>query len=227
MKKTVVQLALMYLVSCPAFFTYLHAQRATPDSSENTSNSSVTNNFLNYPLTSGWSVEIPASWKVTRDFNQDMSEIMQSVSDTALKHLNQHGGSIETQLLAYKNLFGKKVSLTASILHNKSPITQTQLSNLNGSEKDNFERTIFASLGKNLVKQGVDPNTQIAVSIKKHDNLTTLVTTITNPTSGEISRNVQIPNGNQILGLEFNFNQSEQDLLNPIFTRIIESVNLP
>jgi hypothetical protein len=190
-------------------------------------NASGTNNFLNYPLSSGWSIEIPASWKVTRDFNQDMSEIIQSVSDTALKHLNQHGGNIETQLLAYKNLYGKKVSITVSILYNKSPITQSELSNLNGPEKDNFERTIFASLGRNLAKQGVDPDTQIGVSIKKHDHLTTLVTTITNPKSGEVSRNVQIPNGNQILGIDFNFNELEQDLLNPIFIRIIESVRLP
>ena len=188
----------------------------------------TSNNFTRYQLASGWSLEIPESWKATKTFNQDMSELIQAGSDSATKKvLGSSAGKVDTQLMAFKNLFGQKIALTVSILHTKNSYTQDQLASLSEDEINKFTNIVFQGAGKSLVDAGCDPKSRLLVDIRKYDKNIVLNSHLNEPPDGRVTLTSQIMNGNQALQLTFIYKQSSEEVWDPFINRILESVIVP
>lgn len=185
-------------------------------------------NFLSHHLSNGWSVEIPASWKITTDFNQDISQFIQSASDQEIKNLNvQKSGSINTQLLAFGRMVGKKASLMVSILHNTSPLTQSQLSQMSKEEQANFIKFLRQGSAKSLINNGADPQSKLIVQIAQYEKTQVCVITTISEKENNLHCDMHIPNGEENLVLSFNSKYSDLQVWAPIFDRIVSSVKIP
>ncbi len=185
-------------------------------------------NFLPHQLANGWSIDIPASWKITTDFNNNISELIQSVSDQEVKRFNiQKNGNVNAQLLAFGNMVGKKASLMVSILHNTSPLTQDQLARMSKEEQANFIKFLRQQSAKSLLNNGADPQTKIIGEITQYGKTQVCVMTTISEKENDLHCNVHIPNGEQNLVISFSSKYSDLHVWAPIFDGIISSVKIP
>ena len=188
----------------------------------------VAPNFIPHQLSNGWSVDIPASWKVTSEFNQDFSELMQSVSDQAVKRFNiQKNGNLNTQLMAFGTMIHKKATLIITILHNSTPLTQSQVAMMTKEERTNFCKCVYQKSAKSLLDLGADPKAEIVVKFTQYGKIQACAVTLINKKDNEFNCDMHIPNGGQSLVLSFFCDYSDLGMWAPIFDRITDSVKIP
>jgi hypothetical protein len=189
--------------------------------SQNTNDS----NFASFNIHDGWSVELPASWKTTTEYNQDFSEIFQAGADNVSKSLGRNGaGNLKNYLFSGKKMLGDTCSVTIAICLLKEPFTQRKINSLTGEETKQYCDFLTRTFAKVIMDNHENPNTRIQVSIRGFNGKTATVTTLDDP-SDRISIIVQIPNGLQVLQL--NFRLKNLDLWEQIINRIVGSVNIP
>ena len=191
--------------------------------------SGATSNYTTYNTTDGWSLEMPASWTVTKEVNNDLNEVIQANADNALNKMNlkKSMGNANVQFFACKSLLREKISLAVSTQKLNNPLSQNDLKKLNESERKYILAQTKKGVEASLATVGYDPNAEIYVELTKYHDFIASVNEIRDPTSSCITKCITIPNGNNLLRLEFNYKLSGIDVWPSFITRIVESVHLP
>jgi len=184
--------------------------------------------YIKYNLSDGWSLELPASWKVSKEYNNDFNELMEATADNTLKRMNKKRtlGNLDVQLFAVKSLFNEKISLVVSTQKLPNPLSQYALKNLDETEKKYFLSQSRMGVVNSLPSIGYDPSSEIFVELKDFHDFIGSVYEIRDPSS-LITKSIAIPNGGNLLRLEFNYKSSGINIWNPLITKIVESVKLP
>jgi hypothetical protein len=192
-------------------------------------NSGATSNYVTYKIEGGWSLELPASWIVTKQVNNDLNEAIQSNADNTFKRLNvkQTLGNANTQLFACKSLMGEKISLIVSTQDLKNPLFQNTFKNLDESQKRLFLVQTKQGMQASLASLGCAPDSEIYADFVNYHDFIALVNEFRDPLSSSVTKCIIIPNGNNLLRLQFNYKLSAIDVWPSFITRIVESVHLP
>jgi hypothetical protein len=187
-----------------------------------------TSNYTTYNTSDGWSLELPASWTVTKEVNNDLNEAIQANADNTLNKMNLKKtiGNANVQFFAFKSFLGEKISLAVSTQKLNNPLFQNDLKKLDESEKKYFLDQSKRGIKASLSSVGYDPNAEIYTELVSYHNFIATVNEIRDPSSN-ITKTIIIPNGNNLLRLEFNYRRSGMEIFPSFITRIAESVHLP
>jgi hypothetical protein len=192
-------------------------------------NAGGASNYITYKVEGGWGLELPASWIVTKEVNNELNEAIQANADTTIQSMNAKRtlGNANTQLFACKSLLGEKISLIVSTQDLKNPLSQNTLKNLNESQKRLLLEQTKKTMQVSLATLGYAPDSEIIAELVNYHDFIALINEFRDPLSLSVTKGITIPKGNTLLRLEFNYTISGMDVWRPFINKITDSVQLP
>ncbi len=178
-------------------------------------------NFTRILLNNNCSLELPVSWKKVTSANQDLNEISQAAHDNIAAAFNSNNtGNNKTEFFAYKNNFKGSHASVLVAFNESMNCSQKDISSLNASE-----RSMFCDQVKAIAVKGMNP-VSCTVSIMQHNEIyACIIKSVDDKGNQQIV--VQIPIGTKALTLTFDAKLSEISDWNPIFLKIMNSIQIP
>lgn len=180
-------------------------------------------NFVIHHLSHGDSIELPRSWAITTEHNQDFNEFGQAGYDVAKENVTSiPNGNIKTELFATK-VFGHAVaSVLVSFIETPASTNdvQMQLSKMGGSDKTILANTIKSSL---VSSKNAPPD--VTVTIEKRGKFFVFVSNwVSKGNKLDKETIVQIPLNARILQIQFRCQLKNQKIWQTVFDKIVLSV---